>query len=179
MNFALPLVEKLKQELGSTASEILQSESKMPILKVDAKDIRNVVKILRDNPVFDMKYLNCISGVHLTETKEDGSLDLKGVEVLYVFSSKSDFSTIAVRVDLPEINPAVDTIDDFYGSANWFEREIYDLLGVNFINNHDLRRIMLPQDWEGHPLRRDYKEKASYNGMSTTRSNELELIRVE
>ncbi|MDH4261694.1 MAG: NADH-quinone oxidoreductase subunit C [Spirochaetia bacterium] len=179
MNFALPLLEKLKQEMTSKTSEIIQADSKMPILKIEAKDIREAVKKLHDDPAFDMKYLNCISGLHLTQTKEDGTLDLLGFEVLYVFSSARDFSTIAVRVDLPEKNPAIDTIDDLYGSANWFEREVYDLLGVNFINSSDLRRIMLPQDWEGHPLRKDYKEQASYNGMPTTRPNEMESIRIE
>jgi len=179
MNFSITLLEKLAQEMAPSTSEIIQRESKMPILKIDAKDLRKVMLILRDNPVFEMKYINNISGVHLTAIKEDGTLDLKGVEVLYVLSSKLDFSTIAIRVDLPEVNPEIDTIDDLFVSANWFEREIYDLLGVNFINSQDLRRIMLPDDWQGHPLRRDYKENASYNGMPTTRPNELDAIRVE
>jgi len=179
MNFALTLVEKLAKELSPSSSEILQVESKTPILRINAKDLRGAVKLIRDNKDFNMKYLNSISGVHLTETKEDGTLDLRGVEVLYVFSSADDFSTLAIRVDLPEVNPEIDTIDDFYGSANWFEREVYDLLGVKFTNSQDLRRIMLPDDWVGYPLRRDYKEQESYNGISTTRPNELDAFRIE
>jgi len=179
MSFALSLLEQLGREISPVTNEIIQSESKMPIMKINAADIRKVVKTIRDNSSFEMKYLNCISGVHLTDTREDGSLDLKGVEMLYVFSSARDFSMLALRTDLPEVNPSIDSIDDLYGSANWFEREIYDLLGVNFVNSQDLRRIMLPDDWQGHPLRRDYKENASYNGMSTTRSDELAAARVE
>lgn len=178
MNFSITTLEKLAAAISPVSSEIIQRESKMPILKVGAKDIRKVFQVLRDS-AFEMTYLNSISGVHLTAPKEDGTLDLKGIEILYVVSSGNDFSTLAVRADLPEVNPEIDTIDDLYGSANWFEREIYDLLGVKFTNSQDLRRIMLPDDWQGHPLRRDYKENASYNGMSTTRVNELAAARIE
>lgn len=73
--------------------------------------------------------------------------------------------------------PSVASIDSLYGNANWLEREIYDLLGIDFLNSRDLRRIMLPEDWEGSPLRKDYKEGEKYNGMLTTRFNPLEAMK--
>lgn len=184
MNFPIAHLEKLVKLLdlnyqGSVQHEIIQAETKMPVLKINPKDIRKVVETVVNNPELKFTYFNTLSGTHLTETREDGTLDLKGFEIFYVFSTPVDFSSIAIRADLPENNPEIDTIDDFSGSANWFEREVYDLLGVNFKNSQDLRRIMLPPDWQGHPLRKDYKEGSVYNGIPTTRSNELEKIRIE
>ena len=64
----------------------------------------------------------------------------------------------------------IPSVSDIYPSANWMERETFDLLGVNFTGHPDLRRILLPEDWDGHPLRKDYKEKEEYCGMSTIRT---------
>jgi len=77
---------------------------------------------------------------------------------------------------LPFENPAVDSIDDMFGNANWLEREIWDLLGINFMNSRDLRRLLLPENWKGHPLRRDYVQEDTYAGMSTSRPSPLDEI---
>jgi len=60
-------------------------------------------------------------------------------------------------------------------AANWLEREVYDLLGVVFENHGDLRRILLPDDWIGHPLRKDYVEAPEYHGISTIRESMLDI----
>ena len=78
-----------------------------------------------------------------------------------------------LKVILPIEKLEIRSIDDLFGNASWLEREIYDLLGVNFIGARDQRRLMLPDDWVGHPLRRDYQEEQSYQGMSTSRVNPL------
>jgi NADH-quinone oxidoreductase subunit C len=61
-----------------------------------------------------------------------------------------------VRVPLPEEDPEVESVSDVWRTANWLEREVYDLMGVRFLGHPDLKRIMLPEEFEGHPLRKEY-----------------------
>jgi len=76
--------------------------------------------------------------------------------MVYQFTSLANQATLGVRVPVPGVNPGVATIEGVYPSANWREREIYDMFGINFEGHSDLRRILMPHDWEGHPLRKDY-----------------------
>ena len=73
-----------------------------------------------------------------------------------------------LKVDLPRDNPRVPTLAGVWKVANWQEREVFDLLGVIFEGHSDLRRIMLPEDWVGYPLRKDYVEEEEYHGISTS-----------
>lgn len=75
--------------------------------------------------------------------------------VYHVYSLKLNHFLV-LRVHLHGDHPRVKTIENIYPNANWYEREIWDLMGVHFEGNHDLRRIMMPPGWEGHPLRKDY-----------------------
>jgi NADH-quinone oxidoreductase subunit C len=76
--------------------------------------------------------------------------------MVYQFTSLANQATLGVRVPVPGVNPGVATIEGVYPSANWREREIYDMFGIHFEGHSDLRRILMPHDWEGHPLRKDY-----------------------
>jgi len=179
MKYSIDICEKLVQLVSPVSAEIIQRESKMPIVKISAQEVRKVIQIAVSNPGLKFNFLNNISGTHLTEISEEGDIKSRGFALLYVLSRSDDFSSVVIGVDLPDLNPSVDSIDDIFGSANWFEREIYDLLGVVFNNSCDLRRIMLPDDWVGHPLRKDFQEKSSYNGIPTTREDELAAVRVD
>lgn len=75
--------------------------------------------------------------------------------VYYLYSIEKDHR-LGLKVDLPRSQPAIPTISHLWSNADWNEREIYDLFGVHFSGHPDLRRIMMPEDWEGHPLRKDY-----------------------
>ena len=75
----------------------------------------------------------------------------------------------------PEEDPTVSSVAKVWRGAEWHERECYDLFGVTFIGNSDLRRIMLPDDWVGHPLRKDFVEPEEYHGISTRRESLLKL----
>lgn len=76
--------------------------------------------------------------------------------VIYQLTSISRNLSVQVRVPVAANRPVVPTVSGVYASANWREREIWDMFGIRFEGHPDLRRILMPQDWEGHPLRKDY-----------------------
>jgi len=77
-------------------------------------------------------------------------------EVVYQFRSIQHKMVLSLRVSLNGDAPEISTIESVYANANWHEREIWDLFGITFRDHADLRRILMPPDWEGHPLRKDY-----------------------
>ena len=77
-------------------------------------------------------------------------------EVVYHLHSLDRNERLRLKCRIPGENPAVDSVISVWRSADWYERETFDLFGIQFRNHPDLRRIMLPGDWEGHPLRKDY-----------------------
>ena len=90
---------------------------------------------------------------------------------LYSYSKRHDF---ILKVQLDRAAPSLPSLESVWKSADWLEREQYDLLGVEFRGHPDLRRIMMPDDWIGHPLRKDYKEQASWHNIETTRESPLD-----
>ena len=76
-------------------------------------------------------------------------------EVVYHLLSHANHHRVCLKVGLPESNPAVPTLTGLWATANWQERETYDLLGITFTGHPSLQRILMPDDWEGHPLRKD------------------------
>ena len=95
---------------------------------------------------------------------DDESIEI----VLHLFSYKHRHSLV-LKTRVNRIEPKLETVCGVWPAANWYEREIWDLLGVYFVGHPDLRRLVLPQDWVGHPLRKDYQEADNYRGIPTTR----------
>jgi NADH-quinone oxidoreductase subunit C len=77
-------------------------------------------------------------------------------EVVYELRDMERVRLIRIRTFLAAENPVIDSVHDLFGPANWDEREVWDLFGIRFEGHPDLTRILLPDDWEGHPLRRDF-----------------------
>jgi len=125
---------------------------------VPPKKLAEVCGFLKEKQGFD-----CLSSI--AGTDRNGQ-----IEIAYHFFSYDKKETVVLKVTIEVSTSAnVTTISDLYPSANWMEREAFDLLGISFVGHPDMRRILLPEDWTGHPLRKDYKEGKEYCGMTTRR----------
>jgi NADH-quinone oxidoreductase subunit C len=124
----------------------------------------DVCRALRDDPETAFEVLSDQTAIDWTK-KDD-----EKIQVVYHLYSYSKRHQIVLKVDLPRKDGKIATVEGVWKAANWFEREIFDLFGIDFVGHSDLRRIMLPEDWLGHPLLKDYVEQEEYDGISTQRA---------
>jgi NADH-quinone oxidoreductase subunit C len=139
-------------------------------LQVSPFEIETVCEFLRADPKLSFDYLECITGVDYPDDKQ--------IRVVYHLYSYKQRHRIVLKCFLDREDPALPTVVNVWSAANWQERECFDLLGVLFEGHPDLRRLLLPDDWEGHPLRKDYEEKEDYHGIPTVRPNPVELFKI-
>jgi NADH-quinone oxidoreductase subunit C len=134
-----------------------------PALLIDPDRIADVCLELRDNPKTYFDFLSCLTGV-------DYGIDSGLFGVVYNLSSIPYHLQLTLKVSKEnnrneEELPSFPSVTSVYRTADWHEREAYDLVGIFFEGHPDLRRILLPDDWEGYPLRKDYKTAEYYKGI--------------
>jgi len=142
------LVEKLKAKFPGAVLEASEFIGQLSI-KVAPDRIVDVCKFLRDDTDEKFNYLSDLTCVHYPLGPG------QPLEVVYNLFSIARNERVRLKAGLAE-GESIDSVTDVWPAANWMEREVYDLFGVTFKNHPDLRRILLPTDWEGHPLRKDY-----------------------
>lgn len=146
-----------------------------PWIEVAPAGLVEVCRTLRDTPSLRMNMLHCISGVDYFEPDEKKAAKVEWtphVEVLYHLSSFIHRHRIVLRARLPRWKndvpgelPELASVSGTWSTANWHEREVFDLMGIRFTGHPDLRRILCPEDWVGHPLRKDYQTPDEYQGI--------------
>lgn len=161
----------LKQEFPEDVFEIL-SQPVEPIIMADAKAINKICCFLRDTAGLKFDSLMVLSGVDDANgekvTEADGSVTIKGgtLSVYYHLESIQLAQKVTLKVSTPRENPEVESVESVWKAADWHEREAYDMFGIIFLHHPDLRRILMPYDWDaGYPLRKDYKNPEFYQGM--------------
>jgi NADH-quinone oxidoreductase subunit C len=132
-----------------------------PFFKVKPANLKEVCRALRDDGVLKFDVLSDLTAVDLP--KKD---ILQVVYHLYSYGSRQQ---AVLKADVDREAPRIATVEDIWKVANWFEREVFDLFGIVFEGHSDLRRILLPEDWVGYPLRKDFVEQEEYDGISTER----------
>lgn len=151
-------------------AELLQYEDAVDPYTVieDGTQFLMVMGHLKNDPELKFDFLRSVGGVDYPEENRIASV--------YHLWSYTHKHAHVVKFYCDRENPEVPSVEKLWPTANWFERESYDLLGIIYLGHSDLRRIMLPDDWVGHPLRKDYSEQADYHGIGTTRASSLEAF---
>jgi NADH/F420H2 dehydrogenase subunit C len=142
--------EKLKEKFGSAIEEIRwpgDSATDVPIVYVSKTKVIDVLRFMKEAEGFDYAFLS-----DLTATDEEVE---PRFEVVYNITSFSSGSRIRVKTRVRDGEPAP-TLTGVWEGANWAEREVWDMFGIRFEGHPDLRRILMDERWEGHPLRKDY-----------------------
>jgi NADH-quinone oxidoreductase subunit C len=171
---AADIVARLEQKFGDKI-KAKKLDGIDPFVVIDPADLLAVCRFLRDDPQLKFEMLNCISGVDYLELdpkKAPKAGFEPHLEVVYHFSSITLKHRFVLKLLLPRWKndrpgelPEVPSVVSLWKGADWHERETYDLCGVWFTGHPDLRRILLSEDWEGYPLRKDYEFPLEYHGI--------------
>ena len=171
---AASILDRLKQRFGDriTGGNL---EAVDPWIEVAPAALVEVCQALRDDADLRFNMLHCISSVDYFEPDEKKRAKVEWqphLEVLYHLSSLVHRHRIVLKVLLPRWKgdkpgelPEAPSVTGVWPGANWHEREVFDLGGVRFVGHPDLRRILCPEDWAGHPLRKDYEMPVEYHGI--------------
>ncbi len=150
------------RELCPDGVEGFDEEVPEPFFKAGPARIQEVCRVLRDDQALKFHVLSDLTAVDLPKENL--------IQVVYHLYSYDSRQQVVVKTDVDRDAPRIATVEDIWKVANWFEREVFDLFGVLFEGHSDLRRILLPEDWVGYPLRKDFVEQEEYDGISTERA---------
>lgn len=148
--------DKLKENFKDAILEVKIVSPADSYVKVNSNSWREIARYLRDDPSLKFDYLMCLSGV------DYGKGMLGTVYNIYSMTHKH---RVNIKIEVSSDTSEISTVADIWPTANWHEREVYDMFGIKFIGHPDLRRILMPDDWEGHPLRKDYQVAEFYRGI--------------
>jgi NADH-quinone oxidoreductase subunit C len=144
--------------VGQTARQLMpvvDENARPKAIGIHEADLLNVCQELFRNKQTYFDMLSCVTGI-------DNGPATGTIEIAYNLYSIPYNLHLMLKISVPRDNAEVDSVASIWRTADWHEREIFDLLGVRFRNHPDLRRILLPADWEGNPLRKDYKQQEYY-----------------
>jgi NADH-quinone oxidoreductase subunit C len=141
-------VAKLQRELGDNVLSTEEFRGQTSVT-LDPGAIVNACQMLRDDPDLDFDFLAALTAVDYWPSEPR-------FKIVYQLYSLANKEFIGLRAQLSNESPEIPTIESVYPNANWHEREVFDMFGVTFKDHSDQRRIIMPYDWEGHPLRKDY-----------------------
>ncbi len=156
--------ERLSARFGDAVGPVVAAKD--PFVVVKAERVLEVARFLHDDPDLALDYL-------VDETAVDYPKE-NLVRVVYHLWSMPKRHGFKFKVECDRAQAKVASVESVWRAANWLEREAFDLMGVTFDGHTDLRRLMMPDDWPGHPLRKDFQVPEGYHGISHTRVSPLD-----
>ena len=158
MKTAEEIFQLLKDNFPATNLELKTDQPTEAVIIVNAMEIDKISLFLRDSSELLFDSLMNLSGV------DEPKVNL--LSVYYHLESTKLKNKITLKVSTDRNKPEVPSVTDVWKGADWHEREAYDMFGIIFLNHPDLRRILMPYDWDaGYPLRKDYENPEFYHGM--------------
>ena len=141
----------------SVPGALIPTEDEVHYISVQPGHWLEVAALLREDPELHFDSLMCLSG-------HDRGAE-QTLWVAYNLHSMDQLHKLEVRIEVPREGGSIPSVANVWRTADWHEREVYDLFGINFEGHPDLRRILLPFDWKGHPLLKDYATPDYYRGI--------------
>ena len=166
-----PLVRHLKDRFGESIGEAQEFLRQLSV-RVAPDRIVEVCRFLRDDPETQFNYLSDVTCVHYPERVS------APFEMVYNLFSIPRNERVRLKA-WTNANEGVESVTSVWPAANWLEREVYDLFGIPFAGHPDLRRLLLPSDWEGYPLRKDYPLEFIENAWTERHLPEMTEVQVE
>ena len=164
-----PLVRKLNAQFGEAIGEASEFIGQLSV-RVAREQIVDVCLFLRDDAEVPFNYLSDLTCVHYPDQVE------APFEVVYNLFSIPANERVRLKVKTDEV---VESVTSVWPAANWLEREVYDLFGIQFAGHPDLRRLLLPPDWDGYPMRKDYPLEFVENAWTAKHLPEMTDVQVE
>lgn len=151
--------EEISRKLAGSGLQVTYKASiPDPHIEMPREILIEVSRKLKEDPDLSFDSLMCLSGLDWPEY----------LEAVYQLFSFKHRHRMTMKVRCPKDDPTIPTISAIWRTAEWHEREAFDLIGIHFSGHPDLRRILLPEDWEGHPLRKDYVPPTSWHQIPLT-----------
>lgn len=152
------IYQVLKDKFGEVVLTLDTELSGDHSIHIASTVIADVCTFLLETETLAFDSLMCLSGLDLSAKDEEFA-------VVYHLYSMNHRHKVVLKTPLPKSDPKLPSVSHIWKTADWHEREAYDLYGILFEGHTDLRRLLLPDDWEGYPLRKDYQEPDFYRGM--------------
>ncbi len=167
------IAEQLQEKFQTSILGIDEHRGQVTVL-VDRDVIVKIISFLKKDQ--KMNHLSCLCGVD-NKKRKAASAYMERFEVVYQLYSIENRTSLRLKAQIPESDQTIDSITSLWTGANWLERETYDLLGIVFNNHPNLKRILTPEDWEGHPLRKEYKLRGDteWRGLEELKKKAVQL----
>jgi len=147
------IVQAIQERFPEEVREVREFRGQLSVI-VGRDRVKEMLEFLHDTEEISFSHLQDLCGVDYLGRKEPR------FEVVYHLYSMRHRNALRVRAEVPEDDPSIESVVAIWDGANWHERECYDMFGISFVGHPDLRRVLMPEDWEGHPLRKDYPLKS-------------------